>query len=147
MRPLSHLYWLLARRGGLAPLLGGGVGVGLLLLCSLYASAEPPHPLTHKDSVYISHLRRRMEVNAEYLAPYDASRLIRTVTLNAYPCIQMFEKVHLTLGAGITATYAWGTFSHSPYRLRHLVSVRGFSSALSRWWSGASPYRSTSMKR
>ena len=78
------------------------------LLCVAGLRAEPPRPLTHRDSVFLSHLRRRMDINVEYMAPYLASREIKTVFINAYPCIQMFNKVHLTIGVGVTATYAWG---------------------------------------
>ena len=80
----------------------------LSLLCAAGLHAEPPRELTHRDSVFLSHLRRRMDVSAEYMAPYDASRMIRTVDLNIYPSIQMFNKVHLSIGVGVTATYAWG---------------------------------------
>ena len=80
----------------------------LALVCAAGLRAEPPRPLTHRDSVFISHLRRRIDINAEYMAPYLASRQIRTVFVNVYPCVQMFNKVHLTLGAGVSACYAWG---------------------------------------
>src|SRR5665213_3446744 len=83
----------------------------LVLTAMIYTSslsAEPPRQLTHRDSVFISHLRRRMDLGLEYMAPYDPSRQIRTVFLNAYPSIQFFERVHLSIGVGISATYAWG---------------------------------------
>ena len=84
-----------------------------LFLCvsfifSIELNAEPPRQLTHRDSVFLSKLRRRVDIGLEYMAPYDANRLIRTVSFNAYPCVQFFQKVHLSIGAGITASYAWG---------------------------------------
>jgi hypothetical protein len=78
----------------------------LLLSAALYAGS--PRELTHRDSVFISRIRLKFEAGAEYMGPYDANRMIRTVSLNAYPCVQLFQRVHLTLGAGLTATYAWG---------------------------------------
>ena len=82
--------------------------MGFMLCCSLYAGAEPPRQLTHRDSVFLSQMRRRLDIGVDYMAPYDASRMIRSVFVNAYPCIQMFQRVHLSIGGGITATYAWG---------------------------------------
>jgi hypothetical protein len=92
-------------------------------ICCTVLHAEPPRQLTHRDSVFLSHMRRRMDIGLEYMAPYDASRLIRTVSFNAYPCVQFFQKVHLSLGAGITATYAWGNIiqlsqNFQPYTLQ-----------------------------
>lgn len=96
--------------------------IAVVLMCSdLYAA--PPRELTHRDSVFLSRLRRRMDVSAEYMAPYDPSRQIRTVSFNAYPCIQMFQQVHLSVGVGITATYAWGNIiqlgqNYQPFTLQ-----------------------------
>lgn len=89
----------------------GRAGIVMLICMMLVATglfAGPPRALTHKDSVFIKQLRLKLDLGAEYMAPYDPSRLIRTVSINAYPSIQMFKKVHLSLGAGLTATYAWG---------------------------------------
>ena len=80
----------------------------LLLLVSAGLYAGPPRELSKKDSIFISRMRLKFDAGVEYMAPYDASRMIRTVSINAYPCVQLFQRVHLSLGAGITATYAWG---------------------------------------
>jgi hypothetical protein len=80
----------------------------LTLISTVNIFAEPPRQLTHRDSVFIGQLRRRFDIGAEYMAPYDASRMIRTVSINAYACLQMFERVHLSVGLGVTTTYAWG---------------------------------------
>ncbi len=85
----------------------------MTLICAAGLRAEPPRQMTHRDTVFLSHLRRRMDVGLEYMAPYDASRLIRTACFNAYPSLQMFDRVHLSVGVGITATYAWGNITQS----------------------------------
>lgn len=80
----------------------------LMLLCGIRAHASPPRTLTHRDSVFIKKIRLKIDGGFEYMVPYDASRQIRTVSLNLYPGVQLFQRVHLSLHAGITATYAWG---------------------------------------
>jgi hypothetical protein len=79
--------------------------IALLFAGGLYAA--PPR-MTHSDSLVLRSLRLKLDVGAEYMAPYDPSRQIRTVSVNIYPSVQLFQRVHLSLGAGITTTYAWG---------------------------------------
>ena len=82
--------------------------ISLLLLCTHRAGATPPREMSHRDSVFVRQLRIKFEGGLEYIVPYDASRQIRTVSINLYPGVQLFQRVHLSLHAGITATYAWG---------------------------------------
>ena len=79
-----------------------------VFLCMAQAFATPPGHMGHRDSVFVSQMRFRLDVGPEYLAPYDAGRQIRTASVNAYICAQFFKKVHLSVGVGITAGYAWG---------------------------------------
>lgn len=98
----------------------------LLYIVMIYSAglyAGPPRQLTHRDSVFLSRMRLKMDAGVEYMAPYDASRLIRTVSVNVYPSVQFFQNVHLSVGVGITATYAWGNIvqlgqNFAPYTLQ-----------------------------
>jgi lipid A 3-O-deacylase len=91
------------------------IGIGriaamcIMLLVSMRLSAAPPREMSHRDSVFIKQMRLKLEAGFEYIVPYQASRQIKTVSINIYPGVQLFQKVHLSLHAGITATYAWGS--------------------------------------
>ncbi len=80
----------------------------LALLFSAELHAAPPHQMSHRDSVFVQQMRIKFEGGLEYMAPYDASRMIRTVTMDLYPSVQFFKRVHLSIGVGLTTTYAWG---------------------------------------
>ena len=95
----------------------------MVMLYSLVTFAGPSRQLTHRDSLFLSRMRFKLDAGAEYMAPYDASRMIRTVSLNVYPSVQFFERVHLSIGVGITTTYAWGNIvqlgqNFQPYTLQ-----------------------------
>jgi len=91
------------------------------MTCGMSAGAWPPRQLTHRDSVFISQMRLKLDAGIEYMAPYDASRMIRTVSVNVYPSVQFFKRVHLSLGAGITATYAWGNIVQYGQNFQNVV--------------------------
>jgi lipid A 3-O-deacylase len=84
------------------------LSVTILMLYAAAATAAPPRQLTHRDSLIMGTLRFKLDVGADYMVPYDASRQIRTVSENIYMGVQFFKPVHLSLYGGITATYAWG---------------------------------------
>ena len=54
----------------------------MMMVYSAAVLAGPPGPLTHRDSVFLSQMRFKVDAGVEYMAPYDASRLVRTVSAN-----------------------------------------------------------------
>lgn len=78
----------------------------LIAFLIMFASDAKAGTSAQKDSMRA--IRFKLEIGAEYMAPYHPSRQIQTITADVLLGIQFFRKVRLSLYAGVTTTYAWG---------------------------------------